>query len=347
METERQSARDRATEAQRNSEQTQRHSPNHTPQSLTRSARPQAGVVPAAAGGGRGGEHGGAAGVGGGDRGVAAGLLRGAAQGVRGQGGGGADAVPPPHALHLQGLQGCCGRYQPRAGGGRGAAPAGPRRAERAPCSGRRQAGEGGGGADRPAQQRAVRTGAAGSGAGCERRPVADAVAAAAAHALGRDARRRARGQGRGQRQPCDSIEELAEAMLGEEGAKSTEAPRRAAALRAVEAVVRMDVPGAVGVLVERASGECDAEELLALSEWDLEVFATKAGELAGQNKGEYVPEERVDANVRISKEDKKLYGALAKELGGAKKVCVCHARLRGRVVEDAAVAERRNGRVD
>lgn len=144
-----------------------------------------------------------------------------------------------------------------------------------------------------------------------------------------------------------DSIEELAEAMLGEEGAKSTEAPRRAAALRAVEAVVRMDVPGAVGVLVERASGECDAEELLALSEWDLEVFATKAGELAGQNKGEYVPEERVDANVRISKEDKKLYGALAKELGGAKKVCVCHARLRGRVVEDAAVAERRNGRVD
>lgn len=117
-----------------------------------------------------------------------------------------------------------------------------------------------------------------------------------------------------------DSIEELAEAMLGEEGAKSTEAPRRAAALRAVEAVVRMDVPGAVGVLVERASGECDAEELLALSEWDLEVFATKAGELAGQNKGEYVPEERVDANVRISKEDKKLYGALAKELGGAKK---------------------------
>ena len=66
---------------------------------------------------------------------------------------------------------------------------------------------------------------------------------------------------------------------------------------------------------------DLDADVLLSFTKRDLEIYRTPEGQLArfADQESGYVPEVREDTNVRISKEERKMYGDLAKELGKKK----------------------------
>jgi hypothetical protein len=113
-----------------------------------------------------------------------------------------------------------------------------------------------------------------------------------------------------------ECAEVLCAEILSEQGIRSDSEFDRACALAAIESLSRQALLESLDTVVDAVRADLDAETICSLTDKDIIIYRTPDGQLARfeQLESGYVPQTREDRNVRINKEDKKLYGALAKE---------------------------------
>ncbi len=121
-----------------------------------------------------------------------------------------------------------------------------------------------------------------------------------------------------------EQTEPLCAELLSPQGTQSEDARQRRAALRVLGTLAREDLDTVLPKVMNFMSDDLDPDPLLSFTARDVAIFYTPEGELAKNSEFDsgYVCEVRQDANDtrHLSKAERKLYGDLAKELGGSTK---------------------------
>ena len=122
----------------------------------------------------------------------------------------------------------------------------------------------------------------------------------------------------------CENMSLLCSQLLGPEGTQSRDAGQRRAALRVLATLARQDLDTVLPKVMAFIGDDLNPEPLLACTTRDIAIYHTPEGELAKNTEFDsgYVCEVREDANDNrhMTKQERKMYGDLAKELGTSKK---------------------------
>jgi len=122
----------------------------------------------------------------------------------------------------------------------------------------------------------------------------------------------------------CLHMETLCSQLLSPEGTQSTNVGQRRTALRVLATLARQDLDTLLPKVMDFIADDLKPEPLLVFAARDIAIYFTPEGQLAKNTEFDsgYVCEVREDVNDNrhMSKQERKLYGDLAKELGGAKK---------------------------